>query len=292
MTVTTVAAGSGRGGSTLVSQLLGANPGFVNVGELRQLWTHHERGYRCSCGERVAECPFWSNVCSSVSSAVEIETSQWIRLFAGISHKRWRIRSADRAVVQDSLRLLVAHLKAATGATSIVDSSKMPGFLAALASATPTDFVHLVRDSRAVAFSWKNPKIKSYAHNSEMRTRNVATSAVLWSSRHVAQEWVGNRHGKGWVRVKYEDLCLDPTGEMDRIWSALDRNISTTTQSTHPAAHALAGNPGRFGKPVDEIKLDEAWRTALGSPERIAVELLSWPLLWRYGYLNPPRFAR
>ena len=56
-------AGSGRSGSTLLERALGEIPGFVNVGELIDLYRRTAAdGERCGCGEPFAQCPFWSRV--------------------------------------------------------------------------------------------------------------------------------------------------------------------------------------------------------------------------------------
>src|SRR5499427_9656408 len=56
-------AGSGRSGSTMLERVLGEIPGFVNVGELIDLFRHVARhGERCGCGELFADCPFWTSV--------------------------------------------------------------------------------------------------------------------------------------------------------------------------------------------------------------------------------------
>src|SRR5262252_9835277 len=56
-------AGSGRSGSTLLERALGEIPGFVNVGELIDLYRRvAEHGERCGCGQEFARCPFWSRV--------------------------------------------------------------------------------------------------------------------------------------------------------------------------------------------------------------------------------------
>src|SRR5438876_950187 len=56
-------AGTGRSGSTVVSNLIGSVPGAVSVGELRYLW---ERGVGekalCGCGAVFPDCPFWARV--------------------------------------------------------------------------------------------------------------------------------------------------------------------------------------------------------------------------------------
>jgi hypothetical protein len=56
-------AGSGRSGSTLLERTLGEITGFVNVGELIDLFRRVVReGERCGCNEPFESCPFWSGV--------------------------------------------------------------------------------------------------------------------------------------------------------------------------------------------------------------------------------------
>lgn len=289
MSVTTIAAGSGRGGSTLVSQLLGQREGHYNVGELRQLWVHHDQGNQCSCGAEIAGCPFWVEVCATAADAVGMETSRWMSELTKVSRAKWKVSAGGEPLVTESLAALVDCLLDTTESTTIVDASKMPSFLGQLAIATPTDFVHLIRDSRAVAYSWKNPKNKSYARGEPMRTRSVGVSAALWAQRHIAQERVAQQVGRYVVRLKYEDFCLEPERELRRVLSELGigaTNVDLASTENGRTLHALAGNPGRFGKQVTDIVLDEAWRTSLGKVETLAVSALTWPLLMRYGYLG------
>src|SRR5207237_8504722 len=55
-------AGSGRSGSTLLERVLGEMPGFVNVGELIDVFRRDVSSERCGCGEPFVSCPFWSRV--------------------------------------------------------------------------------------------------------------------------------------------------------------------------------------------------------------------------------------
>jgi hypothetical protein len=56
-------AGTGRSGSTLLERALGAMPGYVNVGELIDLFRRvAAEDERCGCGERFSACPFWREV--------------------------------------------------------------------------------------------------------------------------------------------------------------------------------------------------------------------------------------
>ena len=55
-------AGSGRSGSTILERVLGAMPGFVNVGELIDLARRSRDDERCGCGLAFNSCPFWLGV--------------------------------------------------------------------------------------------------------------------------------------------------------------------------------------------------------------------------------------
>ena len=56
-------AGTGRSGSTLLERALGVMPGYVNVGELVDLFRRvAAEDERCGCGERFSTCPFWREV--------------------------------------------------------------------------------------------------------------------------------------------------------------------------------------------------------------------------------------
>jgi hypothetical protein len=55
--------GVGRSGSTLLERMLGQLEGVWPVGELVHVWERGLRAnYRCGCGERFRDCPFWRRV--------------------------------------------------------------------------------------------------------------------------------------------------------------------------------------------------------------------------------------
>jgi hypothetical protein len=55
--------GHGRSGSTILAQTLGQIPGFVNVGEVWQVWYRGFReNERCGCGQPFYSCEFWRAV--------------------------------------------------------------------------------------------------------------------------------------------------------------------------------------------------------------------------------------
>jgi hypothetical protein len=56
-------AGSGRSGSTLLERMLGALPGYVNVGELIDTFRRVVKfDELCGCGAAFSACDFWVRV--------------------------------------------------------------------------------------------------------------------------------------------------------------------------------------------------------------------------------------
>ena len=132
--------GSGRSGSTLLERILGAIPGFVNVGELidlfRRVAPHDEH---CGCGELFSACPFWSEVGIKAfggwpTSLLE-ETQRLQRTVARQRHLlgHFRASSANPGNLSDELRRyqeIYHHTYRAilevSQADVIVDASKGP----------------------------------------------------------------------------------------------------------------------------------------------------------------------
>ena len=56
-------AGSGRSGSTLLERMLGGLPGFVNAGEINDMFRRMARyDELCGCGLAFSACDFWVGV--------------------------------------------------------------------------------------------------------------------------------------------------------------------------------------------------------------------------------------
>ena len=159
--------GSGRSGSTLLERALGEIPGFVNVGELIDLYRRiAAHGERCGCGEPFAQCPFWSRVgdrafggwqeqklaaTSELQGKVARQRRMPRLLAMPLAGARFR---ADVAAYGASYAGLYGAIAAEAGAACVVDASKWPVQALALARAgLDVRVIHLVRDVRGVAYS-------------------------------------------------------------------------------------------------------------------------------------------
>lgn len=296
-------AGVGRSGSTILDRLLGTLPGVVSGNEVIGVWNN---GFRqdlgCACGASFRNCSFWRAVVSSAfpdrePNADRIQELQW-----DVSRSRhfWHLLADPRP--ESSFGVLLAEYRAAlgslyramadvSGCDIIIDSSKLPGEALVLAGLPGVDVrvIHLVRDARAVAHSWRR-KIHDPGLGREQDRHGPLHTAAYWSMRNILAEMLVRR--LPYVRVRYEDLMRSPQTELRRLTSAVDvlAGREATLSAEHTVdlgpVHAMLGNPQRFQTGSVELRSDEEWRSAMPLPARAIVTAMTLPLLWRYGYLG------
>jgi hypothetical protein len=198
--------GSSRSGSTLLALLLGQVDGYFAVGELHYIWS---RGYLqnmlCGCGKPFNTCPFWQSVLEEAyGSASNLPIAEITSLHTSVA-KVWRLpelispvrRASFERQVQDYLphvQKLMRAILDVSGATTIVDSSKYPSYCYLLSRLPDADvqLLHLVRDSRAVAYSFMRKKRKPDVHwKEEYMTRFSPLRSVRdWTVFNLGMELI------------------------------------------------------------------------------------------------------
>jgi hypothetical protein len=213
---------------------------------------------------------------------------------AGIAARlRTRLRMRNRLRVpahpdDDTIAALYASVAAHTRGAVIVDSSKLPpyGVLVGGLPGVELKVLHVVRDPRAAAFSWR--RRRSLDGDAALMTRHpVWKAAVLWSVWNAAtiRLWGGGPY----LRVRYEDLVTDPVATMRRIAAfagAPDARLPFTADGRVRLAptHSVAGNPARHRTGGVAVTADDEWRHALPRRSHAVVTALTAPLLPRLGY--------
>jgi hypothetical protein len=290
-------AGTVRSGSTILGKLLGENPGVVHCGEIKQIWRCLKNGYLCECGEPFAACPFWSDVLTRAFGSVEaldlemlLAAQQRVERgpFGGKAADGDRPAAANRRY-HEAVRGLYAAIAEVSGAEVIVDGSKAPrhGYLLRNLLDMPIVPIHLVRDSRAVAFSTQRRRVDP-AKNGELMPRHGPVRAgVAWDRTHLLLGL--HPIAPGQIVLRYEDFAADPNRAMTDIGHALGgrdlrRDWPVGEALPLPRRHTVAGNPVRFA-PTVTLAADDEWRERLPIAERALVTLLTLPLLARFGYL-------
>ena len=294
--------GFGRSGSTLVERCLGQLDGFCAAGELRHVW---ERGFAqnqlCGCRVPFRECAFWRAVFDEAFGGFDrVDPAAMAALVGRVNRTRYipylalRQPAAYRADYERfaaALLPLYRAIQRVSGCRWLIDSSKEPSYAFVLAAlpGVRLSVVHLVRDSRAVAFSWMKKKEIPDVHwkRAYMHRYSAAQSAAWWATFNGlchAFRWTAARY----VRVHYEDFARQPAAVLTRILATLGEppalpflRGSTVTLAPN---HTASGNPTRFLVGAVDVRPDEEWRTGMAARERRLVTACTLPVLAAYGY--------
>ena len=151
--------------------------------------------------------------------------------------------------------------------------------------------MHLVRDSRAVAYSWQRKKINEVAGNEEhMPLLRLSESSAGWVRSNLLVEPLKAMVSEH-VLVRYEDLMANPAATLDKLLVLAGAEGSPLPLADGPAVelgenHLVAGNPNRFRRGRIELLPDLEWKQEMSRSGKRKVTALTWPLLLRYGYLG------
>ena len=297
--------GWGRSGSTLLDRILGRAPGFVAVGELRDLFLRGPVEDRlCGCGCPFSTCPFWQEV-------GRIAFGGWDRADAGrlaslrsTLDRPWNLLHllrpdlstayADRH--REYLNAVTAVYRAVhdvTDGATIVDSSKIPSYALLLRGIPGSELrvVHLRRDSRGVVFSWRKHVMKVDRPDAPeaMHRYGVVPAALRYDAYNAMTECLRLTRVPV-LPLRYEDLVRRPAASLARVieFAGGDASAASTVASgpeiVLEPGHGLDGNPMRFTHGIMALREDDEWRRSMPSRDRRVVTALTSPMLSRYGY--------
>lgn len=299
-------AGAGRSGSTIVDNILGQIPGFFSAGEITYIWQRFIVEQRkCGCGEVGKNCPVWSKVLARIGSPGPEVASLMVAKARSASRIRHvpsmvapggddRLHSTLGSPYLDRLGDLYKAVTEVTRSNVIIDSSKFPGYGKVVSSLHGVDVrvMHLVRDSRAVAYSWLRTKPQPDTDlRSHMMQRKVTTVAPRWITANLATEVLFGRGSRSYVRIRYEDFAAEPHKILDAALQRiglgkLPAGIVEDGYAELDTTHTVSGNPSRFSTGSIALRVDDEWRSALERRDSRLVTSLTFPLLARYGYLS------
>lgn len=301
-------AGSGRSGSTLIDAILGQVPGWFAVGEVRNLWDYGLVERRpCGCGEPVSACAVWSRVIRRLESAESIDPAamaawreqfaQTKRLLPILAHGPRYAAAPDKRSYLRATAALYRAIADETGSRVIVDSSKWPTYAYLLGSMPSIDLhvLHLVRDPRACAFSWRRRKQAEPGRYLDQQGAFYTTSYwAVWNP--AIQRLFGGRPDR-YLFMRYEDFAAAPRRHIDQVLRFMGEDPASSPFVSDDTAvvrgtHAIEGNAAKFAQGELRVRFDDEWRTRMGRGSRALVTAMTWPLLRRYGYAGGAPTAR
>ena len=327
-------AGDGRSGGTLLGQILNGLSDSVYVGELRNIWHEaFEQNEPCGCGERFRHCEFWRAVVEKAFGSFErVDARAMLNMHRSVARERYTpmlmllnrvpaelLGSKLPRVYEESLSRLYRGIREVAGKSVVVDSSREASQALILARIPGIDLraLHLVRDSRAVAFSnsrgkpifradnasqyrkpgWISSASRKLAFGEDGATRillrqGAVASALQWTWRNAWASGIPHsRHRRiPYTRLRYEDLVRDPR---ETIGLALDqlglgRPDLAMIQGVHVQLgvnHAVSGNPVKFSSGGVDLRIDDEWRGKMKGRDRKLVSVITSPLMRQYGYV-------
>lgn len=308
MTKVLYIAGWGRSGSTLADSLLGQLEGVISAGEIHNTWKRGLRDNRlCGCGQRFQSCPHWTSVFDEAYGGFEeLNTTEIVDIVSRVRTRRilivWLISrlGLQRGSIGRYAQLikLLYDALGSVGKTAelVVDSSKYPADAVLISSIRSLEVrvLHVVRDPRAVAFSWASQKAKEDGSRDRknMRRRGATASAIRWSAYNLlVASIVRVTSGRGkYMRLRYEDLVRDPNASLTRIaqFAGLDlgevRVVDSFGSVDATPSHLASGNPSRFASGTILIRPDERWRGEMTRWDRIRAFFFAWPTTRWMGY--------
>lgn len=298
--------GFSRSGSTLLARILGQLPGCFFSGELEFVWEKYfQENQPCSCGLPFKECRFWSSVVERAYGGFDrVDLEEIAYLKRSVERIRyipqlaspWKTQTygENLAKYADKLGKLYTAIGEVSGCATIVDSSKVPRYAYTLANLPNIDLrvVQLVRDSRAVAYSWGRTKL-NYEHEGRkvyMDRQSPLQSSIGWMRDHILTEPLRFLAPGGYSVVRYEDLIRDPRKALPNLLA------STSLEKTDVpllddgrsvelgVSHATEANPIRFQHGRVELRPDTEWVNGMSPADKRLVTVITWPLLLKYGY--------
>ncbi|MGQ0608708.1 MAG: sulfotransferase family protein [Chloroflexota bacterium] len=279
-------ASSAYSGSTLLSFLLGAHPQIGTVSDVSGRRRERKMStFACSCGLLMESCPFWRSLADELNrTGVDFSLANF-RLGFDEREPGWlgraRVRSLGGHIAEATrdrlFRLLpgderhmrqlgrrnsafAASVLAVTGGDVFVDASKERLRARYLQRYVDPGLrvIHLVRDVRGVVESTlRRGKLgisateaaRRWAHTNEAIMRSIA---AVSPDRQLL--------------VRYEELCTDLVGTMRRLFSFSGVEPDVDVGRFVADEQHLIGNRMRLSG-VDEVRLDERWRTSIAPAE-------------------------
>jgi hypothetical protein len=308
-------------GSTLLALLLAGHREICTVGELKATSLGDVSRYRCSCGELLRACPFWTAVAREMSTDAgpfDIGAAG-TDLGSGASpYVRRLLRPLHRGAFSESFRDVALHLSPAwrarlaafqlqnarlartacrlSGKSVIVDSSKVAIRLKYLLRNPALDIrvIRVIRDGRAVALTYMDPARFADAGDPQLRGGGsggdraserlaMADAAREWRrSTEEAEAVLSRLPRERWTESRYEDLCRDPVATLRRLFAFVGVDPEHEVRDRPPEYHVL-GNGMRFDR-QRPVRLDERWREELGPADLAVFDGVAGALLRRLGY--------
>ena len=299
--------GSPYTGSTLLGMLMGNHPACASIGAATGLTARVDLStYLCSCGKRFADCWFWERIARrtiELEHPVTVFQKGFWNTHVRVSDRRSvnglivsSLGNASLTAARDAVigkvgpvarRISEARLSSwslaravleVTGKRVFVDTARdhqRPRHLAGMPR-LDVKVIHLVRDPRGnVASIMKHTGV------------GIGKAARQWRHYNVEADRIRGPFGpESWMLLRYEELCSDPQGTLDRVSRFIGVEPAPISTLLEPSERHVIGNSMRL-RALDEIREDLSWRSTLRTRDLRTIARIVGTTSHRLGYEWP-----
>ena len=294
--------GTGRTGSTILDKVLGSSPSWFSGGELAFIWDKGMvQGGLCSCGKAVNDCEIWRASIDLAFKGKGIDPQKmvaqrktfWSIHLPMLAFKRLTARKLDNlGDFPANVEKLYEAVAQVTHCQVIVDSSKESHYSFILRERTNLDisFLHLVRDPRAVGYSWSKKKSElGFQNKTLMERRGVLKTTIYYWVSNLAAIWIWRNESERYKILRYEDFADDPQLVIESISDFVHEPIdlerfSDGNKFKIKPPHLAWGNPNRFSNEDLQVSSDMDWSNRQGNLRSLILAVLNWPVARIFGY--------
>jgi hypothetical protein len=295
--------GAGRSGSTLLDRILGQIDGFCSLGEMYHIWQRSViENQLCGCGTPFSNCSFWQAVVREVFEGGQCKDGNgFLRLQRSVARLRdmppllfhslrSKSFSSHLSHYVNTLERFYKAIAKISGCSILIDSSKLPphGFILSEIPGIDLYLLHLVRDSRAVVYSWQRKKLRPeiYWKESYMPRIGLLRGTHEWLLCNFLTELLSKR-ARQYKILSYEEFTKSPRKKVDEVVKWLGMGVQPGLFIDERTVdlgidHTVSGNPVRFTHGSVKIKQDAAWRAKMPFIKKYIVSGLTFPFLSRY----------
>jgi hypothetical protein len=299
--------GSRFTGSTLLGALLNQHPHCASIGAAVGLIARANLStYRCSCGRLFRECDFWHSIAArtrELGHPVDVFSTNYWNTHLRLSRNRLVNAALVRSLGWDGLTrprdavvLKAAPVRAAiakmgwntwslatavlgqTGKSVFVDTSRdhqRPKYLA-MHPHLDVKVIHLVRDPRG-----------NSASIMKHTGADAARAARQWKHSNVEAARVKQYlPAESWLCLRYEDLCADPLGMLNRIADFLGVERAEPDEMASAAESHIIGNKTRL-RGRAEVREDRSWEEVLSQADLAHIARIVGPTSHSFGFNWP-----
>lgn len=284
-----------RSGSTLVDNSLAQIDSAFTVGEMSFLW---RRGVvynmYCACGRKFRDCEFWSDIYRKIEGDFNTGSA---KLFDSTLHNRLKMgfyknfsNTKETIKIINKLEEYYQEVSRDSKKQIIIDSSKWPTYALLLNKIPSVDLyvIKLVRDPRAVYFSWtKKKKFAPFKDSGDLKRLSLGQFMVEWVVWSSAME-VLKRNFKNRLDIKYEEFAARPKNVTDEILNFIgesnEKNPIMSKKVLLNTNHSVSGNPLRFKRGEIKVQLDDKWKENFSTWRKTLLTFIFLPFLIYYKY--------